>query len=213
MPDLAFEVTGAAAEPYAAVPTLSMGLRIEERSGARVQAIALRVQIRIEPQLRRYSSDEEERLQELFGEPRQWGESLRPFLWTQVATTVGSFTDSIEVSLPVHCTYDFEVAGAKYLYGLESGEIPLVLLFNGTAFSSGPAGMQVEPIAWHLEAKYRLPLSAWRDVLDRYFPDSGWLRLRRDTIESVRRFKVAQALPTWDQAIEALFKAAGEDFR
>lgn len=213
MPDLAFEVTGAAAERYAAVPTLSLQLRIEEKTGVRVQAIALRVQIRIEPQLRRYNPEEEERLYEVFGEARQWGESLRPFLWTQVATTVGSFSGSTEVSLPVQCTYDFEVAGAKYLYGVESGEIPLVLLFNGTAFGSGPAGMQVEPIAWHLEARYRLPISVWRDVLEQYYPNSGWLRLRRDTIDALQHYKVRQALPTWEQAFESLLKAAGEEPR
>src|ERR1700690_2066941 len=72
VPDLAFEVTGAAAERYAAVPTLSLQLRIEEKTGVRVQAIALRVQIRTEPQLRRYSPEEEERLYEVFGEARQW---------------------------------------------------------------------------------------------------------------------------------------------
>ena len=138
MPDLAFEVLGGAAERYAAVPTLGLQLRIEEKTGVRVQAIALRVQIRIEPQRRRYGPEEEERLYELFGETRQWGESLRPFLWTQVATTVGSFSGSTEVSLHVPCTYDFEVAGAKYLHGLESGEIPLLLLFNGTVFRGGP---------------------------------------------------------------------------
>ncbi len=211
MPDLAFEVLDGAAERYAAVPTLGLQLRIEEKTGVRVQAIALRVQIRIEPQRRRYGPEEEERLYELFGETRQWGESLRPFLWTQVATTVGSFSGSTEVSLPVPCTYDFEVAGAKYLHGLESGEIPLLLLFNGTVFGAGPAGMQVEPIPWHLEASYRLPVQVWREVLDLYFPDSGWLRLRRDTLDALQRYKIGQALPTWEQAFESLLKAAGEE--
>jgi hypothetical protein len=213
VPDLFFEVTGADLERYAAVPTLSLQLRIDESTGARVQAIALRVQIRIEPQRRRYTIEEEERLYELFGDSRQWGESLRPFLWTQVATTVSSFTGTTEVSLPVHCTYDFEVAGAKYLYGLSSGAIPLLLLFNGTVFGSGATGMLVEPVPWHLEAHYELPVSLWRDVMDEYFPGSSWLRLRRDTIDALGRYKVAQALPTWEQALESLLKAAGADRR
>ena len=213
MVDLAFEVTGARVEPYAAVPTLSLGLRIDETSGARVQAIALRVQIRIDPQLRHYSLEEEDHLYELFGEARQWAESLRPFLWTQVAAMVGSFTGSTAVDLPVPCTYDFEVAGAKYLHGLESGEVPLTLLFNGTVFGSTGSAMVVEPIAWHLEARYRLAVRVWRDVLDRYFPNSGWIRLHRDSIEALQRYRVAQALPTWDQALESLMKAAGEEPR
>ena len=100
-----------------------------------MHAIVLKAQIRIEPQRRRYSPEEEERLLELFGEAPQWGESLRPFLWTHVTTTVAAFTGSTEIDLPVTCTYDFEVAAAKYLHSLGDGDIPLVLLFNGTTFS------------------------------------------------------------------------------
>ena len=113
--------------------------------GLRIQALALRAQVRIEPQRRRYSSDESERLVELFGQPAQWGESLRPFLWTQVATVVGSFRGTSEVELALPCTYDFEVSAARYLHGLDDGDIPLVLLFNGTIFRTGPGGSSSSP--------------------------------------------------------------------
>ena len=116
-----------------------------------MHAIVLKAQIRIEPQRRRYSPEEEERLLELFGEAPQWGESLRPFLWTHVTTTVAEFTGSTEIDLPVTCTYDFEVAAAKYLHSLGDGDIPLVLL-NGTTFSYRDGGLVVQPIAWHVEA-------------------------------------------------------------
>ena len=133
-----FEVLGARAEPYAAVPTIMFRLRITEADGRPVHAVALRCQIRIEPQRRVATTrDEEERLVELFGEPPQWGDSLRPFLWTHVATTVTGFTGSTEIDLPVTCTYDFEVAGTKYLHALDDGEIPLVLLFSGTRVHAG----------------------------------------------------------------------------
>lgn len=211
MADLAITVAGAMAEPFAAVPTLSLDLRVTDTGGERIQALALRAQVRIEPQRRRYSSDESERLVELFGQPAQWGESLRPFLWTQVGTVVGSFEGTGEVSLALPCTYDFEVAAARYLHSLDAGDIPLVLLFNGTIFRTGPSGLLVEPVAWHTESRYQLPVSVWRDVMDRYFPGSGWLRLRRETIDSLGRFKAAQALPTWEQAIEMLLKLSADE--
>jgi Family of unknown function (DUF6084) len=47
--------------------------------------------------------------------------------------------------------------------------------------------------------------------MDLYFPNSGWLRVRRDTLDELQRFKASRALPTWDQAFEQLLKAAGED--
>jgi hypothetical protein len=211
--ELTAEIAEATAEPYAAVPTLSFRLRLTEASGAAIHAIALRAQVRIEPQQRRYSAAEAERLVELFGETPRWGDTLRPFLWTHLSTTVSGFSGATEVELPMTCTYDFEVSGAKYLHSLDAGDIPLVVLFSGTVFTKGGAGFIAEPVPWHVECKYRLPVAVWRETMDRYFPNAGWLRLSRSTIDDLVRFKTARALPTWEQAIEALLKEAGEDGR
>ena len=61
MTDLHFEVVDARTEPHAAVPTIMFRTRAEEADGKRVHAAALRCQIRIEPQRRKYSEREEER--------------------------------------------------------------------------------------------------------------------------------------------------------
>jgi hypothetical protein len=206
----AFEVVGARPEPHAAVPTLMMRLRVSETGGGDVHALALRCQIRIEPQRRRYIAEEEERLYELFGEAPQWGDSLRPFLWAHVTTVLPGFVASTEFDLPVPCTYDFEVTAAKYLHALAGGDIPLLLLFSGTVFSRGTSGFSAEPVGWDQEASFRLPVQVWRAVMDLYFPDSGWLRVGRDTLDSLQRFKASRGLPTWDQALERLLKEAGQ---
>jgi hypothetical protein len=212
MTSLGFTVVGAEAEPHAAVPTLTFRVAASESGGGSVHALALRCQIRIEPQRRRYGPGEEERLYELFGETPRWGDSLRPFLWTHVSTTVSGFEGRTEFDLPVECTYDFDVAGAKYMHALGQGEIPLLLLFSGTVFTRGEAGFAAEPLSWTSEASYRMPVSVWRQMMDLYFPNSGWLRVRRDTLDQLQRFKVVRALPTWDQAFELLLKEAGEDW-
>ena len=143
MTDLSFAVLGARAEPYAAVPTLMLRLRISEETGERIHTLALRCQIQIEPRRRPYSEPEEERLLELFGEPARWGQTLKTILWTHVSVMVPGFEGSIEIDLPVTCTYDFEVTAAKYFHGLDEGEIPLLLLFSGTAFTRGQTGFSV----------------------------------------------------------------------
>ncbi|MDQ2827029.1 MAG: DUF6084 family protein [Actinomycetota bacterium] len=204
MSDLDFEVLGVAPDPYAAAPTLLFKLRIAETSGVAVHSVALRCQLRIEPQRRRYTPVEEERLLAIFGETPRWGDTLKPFLWTHASTMVAGFSDATEVDLPVPCTYDFEVAAAKYLHALDDGEIPLVLLFNGTVFSSSG----VEPVPWHKETHFKMPAQVWRQLMDLYFPNSGWVRLHRDTLDDLERFKASRALPTWEQAIEVLLKEA-----
>jgi hypothetical protein len=209
--DLSFDVLGVTPERYAAAPTLVFRLRIAETSGEAVQAIALRCQLRIEPQRRGYAEDEREALLDLFGEPARWGETLKPFLWTHCTAMVGGFTGSTEVDLPVTCTYDVEVAGSKYLHGLADGAVPLLLLFNGTVFTRGAGGFQVTQIPWHSDASYRLPVTVWRQLMDLYFPNSGWLRLERDTIAALARYKSQRVLPTWEETFAELLKEAGAE--
>jgi hypothetical protein len=211
MAELSIEVTDASVECYAAVPTLRFRTRLKEETGATIHAIALRTQVRIEPQRRRYDPDEEGRLVELFGQTPLWGDSLKPFLWTHIDTMITGFETETETELPVTCTYDFEVAGAKYLHGLSGGEVPLLFLFSGTVFTKGTSGFAVELVPWHLESRFRLPVSLWRQTMDAYFPDSGWLRLPRATIDRLQRFKADRVLPTWEETFAVLLKEIGED--
>jgi len=185
-------------------------LRLSEVTGERIHTIALRCQIRIEPQLRRYGPQEAERLADLFGETSRWSDTLKPLQFTNLSVMVGGFTGATEFDLPVPCTYDFEVVAAKYLHSLDDGEVPLLLLFSGTVFRKGETGFAVEQVPWHKEASYRLPVRVWREMMDLYFPNSAWIRVRRDTLDALQRFKSREALPSWDDALEALLEQAGE---
>jgi hypothetical protein len=209
MTDLGFQLVEARAEPYAAVPTLIFRLKIEEKSGQSVHAVALRCQIQIEPNRRRHSPAEQARLLEMFGPPARWKDTVKPFLWTHVALMVPAFEGSTTVDLPMTCTYDFEVAAAKYFAALDDGEIPLLALFSGSVFVRGGAtGFMVERVSWDKEAAFRLPVQLWRSVMDLYFPGSAWIRVRRESLDALQRFKAEHALPTWDDALAALLANA-----
>jgi hypothetical protein len=210
MAELAFGCTGAGAERYAATPTLSFGLTITESSGARVHAIALRCQIRIEPHRRRYSQVEARRLHDLFGDPSRWADSVKPIQLATVSTMVPEFTSVTEVDLHVPCTYDLEVASARYLAGLDDGTVPLLMLFSGTVFVADGAGYSVELVPWSAEASYRMPVSVWQDLVDAHFPGSAWLRCGRGTLDALSEFKARHALPTWDATLAELLARAGE---
>ncbi|MGH8860489.1 MAG: DUF6084 family protein, partial [Jatrophihabitantaceae bacterium] len=95
-------------------------------------------------------------------------------------------------------------------HALDEGEIPLVLLFSGTVFTRGQTGFSVAQVPWHKEASYRLPVAEWRAMMDRFFPNSGWLRLGRDTLNALNSYKNARALPTWEHAITSLLSAASD---
>ena len=208
MADLIFGCTGATAERYAATPTLTFSLTITERSGVRVHAIALRCQIRIEPHRRRYSPTEAQRLHDLFGDPSRWAETVKPIQLATVTTMVPTFTAVTEVDVQVPVTYDLEVTSARYLYGLDDGTVPLLLLFSGTVFVANGDGFSVELVPWSAEASYRMPASIWRELADVHFPNSAWLRCSRQTLDELSAFKAKHALPTWDSTLEALLAEA-----
>jgi Family of unknown function (DUF6084) len=211
MGEFAFDCLDGRAEPYAALPTLLFRLRIAETTGLAVESIALRCQIRIEPQRRHYSAGQQERLADLFGEPSRWGETLKPFQLATVPVMVPAFRGSVDLDIPVPCSYDLEVAAGQYFHALDDGEVSLLMLFSGTVFAkNADGGLRVEQVPWHKETTYRLPARVWRDLMDMYFPNSGWLRARRDTIDALGRFKSRHALPTWDDTLSALLKQAGE---
>lgn len=206
MPDLSFVVEKAAVIPFCATPTLGFSLRIDNTpAGQAIHTVALRCQIQIEASRRRYTPDEQARLKDLFGEPERWSSTVRALLWTHVGVVVPSFTETTTIELPVSCTFDFNVAAAKYFHGLADGELPLCFQFSGTVFYEGDAGvLQVSPISWTQEARFRLPVAAWRDVMDAYYPNTAWLGLRRDVFDRLYQYKVRSGMPTWEQALESL---------
>ncbi len=210
MADLTFDCIGAQAERYAVLPTISLALRISETSGQRIDTIALRCQIRIEPSRRRYTTDEEERLRDLFGETTRWADTLKPMQFTNVSTMVTSFSGSTELQLPVNFSYDLEIGSGRYFASLESGDIPLLLLFSGTIFSVVDGRMQVQQVPWSKEASFRLPVSVWREAVDVHFPNVAWITMSRGTLSGLERYKTERALPTWDATVNALLSEAAD---
>jgi hypothetical protein len=207
--ELSFAVEGAAPLDYAAVPTLAIRLRVESAGEAPIRSVLLDTQIQIAARLRSYGPAEQERLHDLFGTRERWRDTLRTLPWTRLTVVVPPFTGSTVVELPLTCAYDLEVTAANYLAALDDGEVPLELLFSGTMFYSGADGrLQAERIAWTKEAAYALPVRAWRDVMDRHFPGSAWLRLSRDCYDRLRAYRARNAFASWDDAMEALL---GED--
>lgn len=206
MGELSFECLGAQGTGHAAVPTLTLRLRVSEHTGMRVGAIALRCQIQIQPAQRRYSAIEGQRLTDLFGVPARWAETQKPLHLMTVNVMVPAFSGGVEVDVPLPCSYDLEVAGSRYFASLDDGQVPLLLLFSGTVFRQGTTGMFIEQVPWHKDCAYRLPVRVWRETMEMYFPESGWLRLRRDTLDALAVFKSRQALATWNETVEALLE-------
>ena len=196
-------------EPHAAVPTIMLRLRVTEADGRRgprpgpalpdphrAAAAAVRRQRR------------KIACTSCSARRPQWGDSLRPFLWTHVSTTIAGFSglDRVRPARRVH----LRLRGGRRQVpprpgGRRHPAAPPVL-----GHGLHPGGVGVRGRARLLGPRRRptgCRSSVWREVMDLYFPNSGWLRVGRDTLDRLQRFKARRALPTWDQAFEQLLKA------
>jgi hypothetical protein len=209
MPDLDFGIEGAEVLEYAAVPSLLFKLRVENLEEEPIRSVSLNTQVRIAATQRHYDTAEQQRLLEVFGEPHRWGQTLRSLLWAHTTLQVPRFSGSAVVDMPIPCTYDMEVIGSKYFHALEGGEVPLEFLFSGTVFYAAEGGrLQIARISWEKEAEFRLPVRLWKETMERYFPNSAWIRLHKDAFDQLYDYKVRMGLPTWEAAVEALLRAS-----
>jgi len=210
MPELSFEVLRAEPVLYAPSPSIRFALDVRNAiEDERVESVALQAQLRIETKLRPYDARAEVHLVELFGPREMWKTSQRSMLWAQPSVTAPAFRGRTETELCVPCTYDFEVATAKYFHAIEHGGIPLLFLFSGTVFYRDSSGaLQIAQIPWSQEASFRMPVEVWKQTMEHYFPNSAWLRLRKDIFDRLYLYKAGRTLPTWEAAPEELLEAA-----
>lgn len=130
---------------------------------------------------------------------------MTPLVWTTLSLNVTAFTAQTRVELPLPCTMDFDVAAAKYFYGLESGSVDVSLLFSGTVFYTGAAGtLQIAQIPWDREARFSLPASVWQQAIAAHYGEAAWLRLSQDCFERLRRFASARGVTGWDLLLTRL---------
>ena len=207
LPEPEFAVLGARTVRYAATPMLAVDLQVSEPSGRQVYMIALTIQLMIEPARRAYDDETRERLVELFGAPERWAVTTRSLIWTQLDVVVPAFTGSTTVAVPVACSYDFELAAAKYLYSLPDGVAPLALHFNGVIYyRDDHGGLQMVLVPWSNSIDFKMPVSVWRETIEHYYPNTSWVALRSQTLAALQRAKLDRGLTTLDSCVQALLE-------
>jgi Family of unknown function (DUF6084) len=211
MSDVTFAVVGIEPEPYSVVPILNAKLGIAAVGDDPIHTIALRAAVRIEPMRRGYSDEEAAGLVDLFGPRERWATTLHTFQWLQTSVMVQGFSGATQVNLPLECTYDFEVAASKYLHALRDGTVPLQFLFSGTIFSQSTRGFAVQQVPWDREDHFDMPVSVWRDLMQQHYPNTGWLRLDRDTLDALAAYRSARGLLSLDEAVTSLLDASSTE--
>jgi uncharacterized protein DUF6084 len=208
IPDLNFTIERAEPLQFAAAPHILFKLGISNETEQTIHSVMLKCQVQLDVSRRHYTSEEQLRLSDLFGEPNRWGETLRALLWTNITVSVPSFDKRMVIDLQVPCTFDFNVAATKYFAGLQDGEVPVSFFFSGTIFYAGEAGrLQVVHIPWEKETTCKMPVRTWREMMDAYYPDTAWLCLRRSVFEQLNSYKRQHGIPTFEETLTHVMEA------
>jgi len=204
VPEPEFAVLSAAHLAFAAAPTMVFSVTATEPSGAEIQSMALSVQVMIDPARRGYDEATRDRLAELFGPPASWAPSTQGLSWARVSAAVPAFEGHTIFPLELQCTYDLEVAAAKYFYAIDDGVVPLSFHFYGTVFYAAAGGrLQMTPVPWSSSAQFGMPIAAWRAMIAEHYPGGGWIRLGADTLAALNARRAERGL-TFDHCVHEL---------
>lgn len=209
IPEPEFAVAGASHLAFAATPTMVFPVTATEPAGLEIQSMALSVQVMIDPARRGYDEATRERLAELFGPPAAWTPSTQGLSWGRVGATVPAFEGETIFPLELPCTYDLEVAAAKYFYALEDGVVPLSFHFYGTVFYRSADGrLQMTPVPWSSSAQFGMPVAAWKAMIAEHYPGGGWIRLGAETLAALNARRAQRGL-TFDNCVSELLAGDG----
>lgn len=210
-PHPTFTVLGADLVKVAAGPTMKFTVGVNESEGRDVFAIALTVQIQIDPAQRKYDDETKKKLFELFGDPSRWAATTKSFQWAQVFVLVPEFNGATSFDVPVNMTFDLELAATRYLYSLPDGEVPLTFHYSGSILYRGDEGqIQIVQVPWSCQSKFKLPIEVWQKVMDFHYPNTTWMAMRRQTMDELLKYKTKEGLATLDSCVRRLLGV--EDF-
>ena len=92
--------------------------------------------------------------------------------------------------LPVPCTFDFNVAPPNISTPSRTATCRFVSNSAGRFFMPASNGtLQIDQIGWDKEARFPASRHLWREMMDHYYPNSAWLRLRRDAFDRLLRIQ------------------------
>jgi hypothetical protein len=66
-------------------------------------------------------------------------------------------------------------------------------------------------VPWTNSIDFRMPVSVWKETIRHYYPNTGWVALRSETLEALQRAKLDRGLATFDACVQALVDEGRRD--
>ena len=85
--------------------------------------------------------------------------------------------------------------------------MPLAFNFNGTVHYRADDGrLQLSLVPWSCSAEFRFPVATWHELMEHYYPRTGWVPVQEDTLRALQRKKAERGLPTLDACVAELLE-------
>jgi hypothetical protein len=49
-----------------------------------------------------------------------------------------------------------------------------------------------------------MPVAIWRETVEHYYPNTGWVAMRSETLSALERERVVRGLPTYDACVKQM---------
>ena len=56
-------------------------------------------------------------------------------------------------------------------------------------------------------------VALWQEMIQRYYPNSAWIRLRKDVFDQLYQYKATHAFPTWEEVVDHLLQASSKEMQ
>ena len=146
--------------------------------GREIHTIALSTQIQIDPARRAYDPETQARLVELFGPPERWASTTQALRWAQCRRSSRASPARPRSRSRSRAPTTSRSRRASTSTRCRAARSPS--RSSSTAWCSTAAAadrLQVAQVPWSCTARWRMPVAAWKHVMDAYYPGGGWVRL------------------------------------
>jgi len=69
----------------------------------------------------------------------------------------------------------------------------------------------VVQVPWDCNARYRMPVAAWRRAIEAHYPYRTWVPVHTETLARLQRLKLDRGLPSYDATIGELLGHEDEE--
>ena len=63
---------------------------------------------------------------------------------------------------------------------------------------------------WNCDTSHQMPVAVWREMVQMYYPNTGWIRLGTDVLDEIAAYRTERGLTSWEETLTQLLHSRAE---